>query len=166
MLPKTILSFPLMSSGIPLTSNLDMKPWETHTDGTYVTDLIFNYFNLTFMPIKLLNLNNMSQSTSLIPHLHNHAQILHVVLLWLDHLVNHKPADTDPKFTLSLSNIHTHHHIFMIVVVSHMRPLSALFRCSVSDSLELWSESIAWRESERWEQKTKVWTKSGPVSQE
>lgn len=37
-----------------------------------------------------------------------------------------------------------------------MRPLNALFRCSVSDSLEPWSESRAWRESKIWEQKAKT----------
>lgn len=71
-----------MSSGIPLTSNLDMKPCETHTDGTYVTDLILQLFQLNIHANKTpQSLNNMSQSTSLKTHLHNHGQILHVVLL-------------------------------------------------------------------------------------
>lgn len=37
-------------------------------------------------------MNHVIQRTQ--THLHDHAQVLHVVLLRLDHLVDHKPAET------------------------------------------------------------------------
>ena len=45
-------------------------------------------------------------------------------------------------------NVLTDCHSVVMEVQSYMRPRSALFRCSVSDSLEPWSESRAWRDTE------------------
>lgn len=64
-----------MSSGIPRTSSRDMKPWDATRD---VSAQSF--------------WRKKPKSKPRQAHLHNDAQVLHVVLLGLDHLVNHKPA--------------------------------------------------------------------------
>lgn len=80
-------------------------------------------------------------------HLYDHTQVLHVVLLRLNHLVDHKPKNRYKHIKQSsyLYFFKTYPHFMSCE--SYIRPLSALFLCSVSDSLEPWSESKAWRKT-------------------